>query len=30
MLDDLHEQAAAFITPDPDEIRPMAVHGGMR
>jgi len=30
MLDDLHEQAAAFITQDPDEIRPMAVHGGMR
>ena len=30
MLDDLHEQAAAFIAQDPDEIRPMAVHGGMR
>jgi creatinine amidohydrolase len=30
MLDDLHEQAAAFIALDPDQHRPAAVHSVMR
>jgi creatinine amidohydrolase len=30
MLDDLHEQAAAFIAQDPDQHRPAAVQSGLR
>ena len=30
MLDDLHEQAAAFIAQDPDQHRPAAVQSVMR